>query len=361
MQVWTVNASLRILAGCAIVAMLQIAAPVLLPIVLSVLLFYMLDPIVDSIERRRIPRPLASTAVVVGLVAAIGAGGMFLWPQVESVVVKIPAGAAQLRASFRRQRTVQTDSTLAKVKAAADALDSAAAEAGSSPTKTPGVLRVEVEQPWRVSRALWTGGLGMLGIAGQMLTVLFLTIFLLNEDDSFKRKLVHRMETLGSKRVTVNILNDIARQIKSFIWVQAFTSAVVALITGLVLWWLGVEEPAVWGLVAGVMNIVPYFGPLIVTVVLAVVAFLQFGTIEMAGLIAGVALAITTFEGMLLTPHLISRASSLNHVAIFLAIAFWSWAWGVPGMLLAVPMLITVKAICDHVAGLEAISDFLGE
>ena len=142
---------------------------------------------------------------------------------------------------------------------------------------------------------------------------------------------------------------------------QVLTSAAVALVTGLVLWWLGVQEPAVWGLFAGVMNIVPYFGPLIVTVVLAAVGFLQFGTLEMAALVAGVALAITTFEGMLLTPHLLSRAASLNHVAIFLAIAFWSWAWGVPGMLLAVPMLMAVKAICDHVDGLQAISEFLGE
>ena len=222
-------------------------------------------------------------------------------------------------------------------------------------------MRVEVQQPWRVSDWLWAGGLGVLGISGQAITVLFLTIFLLNEDDSFKRKLVHRMETLGSKRVTVHILNDIAKQIESFIWVQVLTSAAVAVVTGLVLWWLGVQEPAVWGLFAGVMNIVPYFGPLIVTVVLAAVGFLQFGTLEMAALVAGVALAITTFEGMLLTPHLLSRAASLNHVAIFLAIAFWSWAWGVPGMLLAVPMLMTVKAICDHVDGLQAISEFLGE
>jgi len=236
-----------------------------------------------------------------------------------------------------------------------------AAEAAQPTQDTPGVVRVEVQQPWRVSGLLWAGGLGVLGISSQSITVLFLTIFLLNEDDSFKRKLVHRMETLGSKRVTVHILNDIAKQIESFIWVQVLTSAAVAVVTGLVLWWLGVQEPAVWGLFAGVMNIVPYFGPLVVTVVLAAVGFLQFGTLEMAALVAGVTLAITTFEGMLLTPHLLSRAASLNHVAIFLAIAFWSWAWGVPGMLLAVPMLMTVKASFNHVDGLQAVSEFLAE
>jgi len=351
----------RILAACAAVALLRYASPVLLPIVLSVLLFYMLDPIVDRIERWRVPRAVGSAVVVLGLVGAMGTTGALLWPQVDSVLTKIPEGAAKLRTTFRQNRGARDDSTLKKVQAAAKALDSAAAEAGRSGAGSSGVMPVEVRESAPVSSMLWTGGVGLLGIVGQAITILFLTIFLLYENDSFKRKLVAQMETKGSKRVTVHILNDIARQIESFIWVQAITSTAVAVVTALVLWRLGVEEPAVWGLIAGVMNIVPYFGPLVVTVVLAGVAFLQFGTLEMAALVAGVALAITTFEGMFLTPHLLSRAASLNHVAIFLAIAFWSWAWGIPGMLLAVPMLMAMKAVCDNVEGLKAIGEFLAE
>ena len=239
-------------------------------------------------------------------------------------------------------------------------MDSAAAEAAPT-AKSPGVTKVEVEQPWRVSDMLWTGSLSAVGIVGQAVTVLFLTIFLLYEDDSFKRKLVAQMESNNSKRITVRILNDIATQIGRFIWVQALTSVAVAVATWLALWWLGIAEPVVWGVLAGVLNIVPFFGPLIVTAGLAIVGFLQFGTLEMAALVAGVALFITTFEGMFLTPHLLSRAGSLNHVAIFLAIAFWSWAWGVPGMLLAVPMLMVFKAVCDQVEGLQGIGKFVGQ
>jgi predicted PurR-regulated permease PerM len=201
----------------------------------------------------------------------------------------------------------------------------------------------------------------VLGAIGQGITVLFLTIFLLIEDDRFKRKLVRRMETLGSKRVTVEILNDIAAQIERFIWVQALTSGVVAVVTGVALWWLGVEQPAVWGLFAGILNVVPYFGPLIVTMVLGAVAFLQFGELGMAALVASTTLVITTLEGNLLTPHLLSRAASLNHVAIFVFIAFWSWLWGTIGMLLAVPILMAFKVTCDRIEGLQGIGEFLGE
>ena len=358
---WGSRTSLHVIAACGGVVMMKFAAPLLFPIVLSGLLFYMLDPVVDRLERWRVPRLLGSVAVVFALVAALGAGVALLWPQMDSVLTKIPEGTEHLRQTLRQQRRVRGDSPLEKIQAAAQAVDSAAAEAGAPAVKNPGVTRVEIEQPWRVSNMIWTGGLGALGIMGQGVTVLFLTIFLLYEDDSFKRKLVAQMESHNNKRITVRILNDIAKQIERFIWVQALTSAAVALATWLALWWLGIDEAVVWGVLAGVLNIVPYFGPLIVTAGLAIVGYLQFGTIEMAALVAGVALAITTMEGMLLTPHLLSRASALNHVAIFLAIAFWSWAWGVPGMLLAVPMLMVLKAVCDHVEGLKAIGRFVSQ
>jgi len=162
--------------------------------------------------------------------------------------MKVPEGTEQLRQTFRQQKRVQGDSALERFQAAARAVDSAAAEAGTPATKKPGVTRVEIEQPWRVSDMLWTGGLGALGILGQGVTVLFLTIFLLYEDDSFKRKLVAQMESQDNKRITVRILNDIASQIQRFIWVQALTSVAVAVATWLALWWIGVAEPMVWGI-----------------------------------------------------------------------------------------------------------------
>jgi predicted PurR-regulated permease PerM len=352
---------MHVIAACGVIVMVRFAAPLLLPVVLSVLLFYMLDPVVDWLQRWHVPRLLGSIAVVLALVGAVTAGATLLWPQIDSVLMKVPQGTEQLRKTFRQQHRVQGDSALERIQAAARAVDSAAAEAGTPATKSPGVTRVEIQQPWRLSDMLWTGGLGALGMLGQAVTVLFLTIFLLYEDDSFKRKLVAQMESQNSKRITVRILNDIAAQIERFFWVQALTSLAVAVATWLALWWLGIAEPVVWGVLAGVLNIVPYFGPLIVTAGLATVGYLQFGTFQMASFVAGVALAITTIEGMFLTPHLLSRAASLNHVAIFVAIAFWSWAWGVPGMLLAVPMLMVAKAICDHVEGLKGIGEFVGQ
>jgi predicted PurR-regulated permease PerM len=181
-------------------------------------------------------------------------------------------------------------------------------------------------------------------------------------DDLFKRKLVEIIgSTFTEKKITVQALNEISEQMERFLLVQVFTSAVVALLTWGALWWLGVNSAAVWGLAAGVLNSVPYFGPMIVTGGLAVVAFVQFGTLSMATSVGGVALLITSLEGWLLTPALMGKVGQMNTVAIFAGLLFWSWMWGVWGLLLAVPMMMVIKATCDRLEGFQPVGKLLGE
>jgi predicted PurR-regulated permease PerM len=191
--------------------------------------------------------------------------------------------------------------------------------------------------------------------------ILFLSYFLLVADDLYKRKLVRIMPTLSKKKVTVQIVDEIGAQIERFMLVQVFTSLIVAVATSIALWWVGLGQPVIWGLAAGILNSIPYFGPLIVTGGLMLVAYLQFATIEMAIYVAAIALVITTLEGWLLTPALMGRAASINPAAIFIGIIFWSWVWGVWGLILAVPMLMMTKAVCDRIEELQPIGELLGE
>ena len=107
-------------------------------------------------------------------------------------------------------------------------------------------------------------------------------------------------------------------------------------------------------MLAGIFNSIPYLGPLLVTGGLGVVAFMQFDDLPKTAYICGITLAITSLEGWLLTPALMSRAAQMNPVAIFVGLLFWSWVWGVWGTILAVPMMMMVKAICDHDRGSAA-------
>jgi predicted PurR-regulated permease PerM len=190
----------------------------------------------------------------------------------------------------------------------------------------------------------------------------FLTYFILLSDKMFRRKFVELAgPTLSSKKVTVEIIDSIGTQIGRFLLVQILTSVVVGVATWAALMWIGLEQAPLWGLLAGVFNSIPYYGPLIVSCGLSFVTFLQFGTLEMTLVAAGITLAITSLEGWVLMPILMGKVASMNRVAVFVGLLFWTWAWGVWGMLLAVPMMMSIKVICDHVEDLKPVGRFLGE
>jgi predicted PurR-regulated permease PerM len=355
------SVSLTILAAAALLAMLKFAQPVMIPFVVSGLLFYALDPLVDRLQKWKLPRAFGAALVLFSLIGGLGAAAYALSDDVMAVVTRLPEGARKLRADLRRPSPQPT--ALDTVQETALELDRAAAEAATPGVTRRGVMRVQVEDPpFRASSYIWYGSMGALAMSGQAVMVGFLTYFLLVANDLFKRKLVkHVGATLEKKKITVQILDEISTQIERFLLVQALTSLIVGAVTAGALWALGLDQPIVWGLAAGVLNSVPYFGPIIVTCGLSIVGYLQFGTIEMGVAIAGVALVITSLEGWFLTPILLGRVGRLNHIAIFASLLFWSWMWGVWGMLLAVPMLMAAKAVCDHVEELQPLADFLSD
>ena len=366
------NLAMTVLGCLAVILVLQYAMSVLVPIVLGVLISYGLAPFVGGLQRMRIPRAVGAAVAVTLLVGGIGLGIYTLTDQAMAIVSDIPPAAQRIRERVRANRSVH-GGALEKVQQAATEIDRAAQEA-STPSaaeretaarekQATGVQKVEVVQPpFRASDYLWSGGLGLLGFAAQFVLVLFLVYFFLVTGDLYKRKLVKiGGRTLSEKKITVQILDDINLQIESFMRVQVFTSFLVAVGTGIALWWFGVEHPIVWGLLAGIFNSIPYLGPVIVTGGLGLVTFMQFDDLAKTAYVCGVAFAITSLEGFLLTPMQMGRAAQMNPVAIFVGLLFWSWIWGIWGTVLAVPMLMMLKAICDHVEDLRPIGELLGE
>jgi predicted PurR-regulated permease PerM len=219
-----------------------------------------------------------------------------------------------------------------------------------------------VEPTIDVKQYVWMGWWGLVALGGQILLVTFLTFFMLASGDLYRRKIVRLAGTrLSDRRVTVEILDEVGGQVSRFLLHQVVTGMTVGVATWLAFWWLGVDYPGLWGVAAGVMNSVPYFGPTVVAIAAFVAAFLQFGTLSQAALVSSASLVITTIEGMVVTPMLVSRLARMNAVAVFLGLLFWGWLWGVPGMLLAVPLLMAVKAVADRVADLKPVAELLGD
>jgi predicted PurR-regulated permease PerM len=353
--------SLAVVAAAAGIAILYWARDVFIPIVLSILISYALEPVVSAMVRIRLPRVLASAIVIATMTGTAVYSAYSLSDDAIAMVSELPDAAARLRVVLRRGRG--QPGTIQQVQKAASELQKTADEASGQNPVGAGVQRVQIEEPAIDVRGYLTwGSAGAIEFAGQATLVVFFVFFLLASGDLFKRKLVKIAgPSLEKKRITVQILDEIDSQIERFLLVRVVTSVVVGMVTWAAFLAMGVHHAAVWGMAAGIFNSVPYFGPVIVAAGTAVGAFVQFGTIEMAIYVSGISVVITSIEGWLLTPWLTSRTARTNEVAIFVGLIFWSFVWGIWGTLLAVPMLVVVKAFCDRIEDLKPIGELLGE
>jgi predicted PurR-regulated permease PerM len=358
------NVPLMVIAVVAAIVLLKYASAVFIPVVLAILISYTLTPSVASLQKRGIPPAIGAGFVLTLLMILLGLGVYKLSNQVSEIIDQVPVAARRIRDRMKEPHGL-SGGVVEKVQRAAQEVDRTASEAApaAAGARGGGPQKVEVVEPsFSLSNSLWSGGMTLLGFAGQFVLVMFLVYFFLVTGDLYKRKLVKIAgPTFTEKKLTVQILDEINVQIENFMRVQLLTSVLVAVATSLTLWWFGVNQYVIWGLLAGVFNSIPYLGPIVVTGGLGLVTFMQFDDIEKTVLVCGAAFLITSLEGFLLTPALMSRAARINSAAIFTGLLFWSWVWGVWGTILAVPMLMMLKAVCDHIEDLQPIGELLGE
>ncbi len=353
------SVSLAVLAFLATVFALHWARAVFIPLLLGVMFAYALWPLVDRLERWRLPRAVGAGLVLAVLLGAFGGTTYGLADEATQLMETLPEAAAKARLALRAQRA-QPAGPIDQVQKAASLLEQAAMEAATAAPR--GVTRVQIEPPrFNIKNYFWSGTLGLAGLAGQATVVVFLVYFLLVSGTTFRRKLVKIAGgRLHDKKITLQALDEINTQIQAYLLVQLFTSVLVGVATWLSFWAIGLDNAAVWGVVAGVLNLIPYLGSIAVTVLAMGVAFMQFGTADMVLLVGGVSLVINTLEGQLLTPYLTSRACRMNPVAVFVGVLAFGWLWGVWGMLLGVPILMVVKAVSDRVEDLKPVGELLG-
>jgi len=353
---------LAVLALLASVYALHWARSVIIPLLLGVMLSYALTPVVDRLHRWRLPRVLSAAVVLIAVVSGFGSMIYTLSDDPADLVESLLEAAQKLGQALRPTRGAPV-SSIDMVQEAATRLEQAAEATTAVAPPVTGVTRVQIEQPRvNIKEYLWSGTLGLASLIGQAAVLFFIAFFLLTTGDRFRGKMVKIAgPTFAKKRVTVEVMDEIGAQIQRYLVIQVFTSVRVGLATWGALWWLGLGRAAVWGLVAAVLNLVPYLGAIVTAGGLALVAFLQFGSFGMAALIGGVSMFINTLEGNLITPWLAGRASSMNPLVIFVGVLAFGWLWGIWGLLLGTPMIMGVKAICDHVDDLKPVGELLGE
>jgi predicted PurR-regulated permease PerM len=352
--------ALKIVAAIAIVAALWVGQAVLIPLVLSVLISYALEPLVVRLVACRLPRTLA-VPVLLGALLTIGAVGAYiLRGEAAAFLNRLPAAAHTVAQAVQRSMR-GSPGTVAKVQEAARELERAAATP-SKKNGADGVTAVRIEEPtFKWSDWVRQGSYGALEFAGQMFVVLCLVYYMLVSGDLYKRKLVRLVPTLSDKKTTVEILAEVDRQVERFLLARV----VISLVVGIALWLsfrlLGLEQAGVWGVLSAVLFAIPIVGPTVVVLAAALAAFLQFGSPGMAAAVGGLCIAIGALEGNVLTPWLMSRIGDMNAVAVFVSLLFWGWIWGAWGLLLAVPITAAAKAVCERIPSFQAFAELLKE
>ena len=350
----------RIVPALAIVVGLWWGQAVLIPIVLSVLISYALEPAIMWLKARGLPRSIAVPVLMATILGIGGGGGYLLRGEAAAFADGLPV-AAHTVAQAVRDATKGAPGTMSKVQAAARELESATTTA-TTKKANDGVPSVRIEErTFKWSDWLWQGSYGAMEFAGQMFAVLCLVYYLLAAGDLYKRKLVRMVPTLSNKKVTVEILAEIDRQIERFLVARIVISAIIGVVVWIGFRVIGLEEAGVWGVLSAVLFAIPIVGPTLVVGAATLAAFVQFGSIGMAAAVGAFGLLVGIIEGNVLTPWLMSRVGEMNAVAVFVSLLFWGWIWGVWGLFLAVPITAAIKAVCERIPDLSSVAELLKE
>ena len=356
------STTLTILAASATVAILWWAQAVFIPIFLAVLISHALEPVVGFLEKRKCPRSVGTFLALSAVIVAIGYGVYALGEPMSTFIDQAPQQARKLRLALESNMR-NGGGTIDRVQQAANELERVANTAAAPPPAPAGVQRVRVEEaPFRVRDFLWRGSRGLLEFTASIVVVFFLTYYLLLAGDFYRRKLASISgPSLSRRRLVLRILLDVDDQIRRYLIARLVISDLVALATWAAMAAVGLKQSVMWGVLAGVFNVVPYVGPIVAVAGITLAAFAQFGMLIQTAIAAGLAALIMFVEGNVLTPRLTGRAGGMNSVTIFCGILFWGWLWGVWGMVLAVPIMTAVKAICSRVEDLQPIAALLSE
>jgi predicted PurR-regulated permease PerM len=332
------------------IAFLYFARPVILPVVLACVAGMTLKPLIRWLSCCHIPPAISAALLLCFLVSAIGSGFFKLGHPALTWINEAPQHMTELR-----QRVQKIFPRLTRFNQAAVAMNNLGAtdaEKAAEQEKTP---MLEVKESRGTGSILnWTGTL-LVGI-GETLVLIYL---LLASGDLFLQKLVRVMPTLSDKKRAVEISHEIQQNISNYLFSVSLINVGLGIGVSGGLYFMGVPNAAMWGILVAVLNFVPYFGPVAGVIVLAMVGLLTFDTLWNGLLPPAWYLLLHLLEANLITPVLLGRRFTLNPVVIFVSLIFWMWLWGVPGALLSVPILVSIKVVCDRIPAMSPVSELL--
>lgn len=351
----------------------------LMPVMLALLLFFVFVPFRRFMERRGIGAATTATIVTLGMVISLaGIGWMVSGPagqlmaDAPRISQEIEQKLGELRGSFRQieQAAEKIDELSAGGAVVVPAADPTAdptapvSQINGTVTVSPaapaasGTEQVKVEvkaEPSTLDNIMSLGP----SAAGQVVFTLILLFFLISSGDLIYLKIVQSFDKLRDKRAAYMALREIEDSLGAYLGAITIINAGLGVAIGLAMWAWGMPSPLLFGLAGFLLNYIPYIGAIMGAVISALVALVALGGMWEAAMVAGTFLALTSIEGQFITPYFVSRRLQLNTIVVFITVALWAWLWSVLGMIVAVPVLVVLRVLADHIPGLEKFGNFL--
>lgn len=331
----------------SVIAVVYIARDFVLPVVIAFFLAITFRPTIRRLANYNVPPWMTATAfagvlVLAGFVAVYVASGPITdWienaPEIERTLEnKIRRIAQSLEGIITMSEKIQ---------------DAATPDNGGQ------VQEVVIKQD--ISSVLSGAALYPANFIFMLSGAVVIAVFLMASGDLFYEKIVKVLPTLTDKKTALRIVYDVEREVSAYIISTSVINAGVGTAVAVSFYALGMPNPLLWGLLAFIFNWIPYAGPIAGTLLSAVASVVVFDSIAAAMLPP---LAYTVFIGLetqIISPAFLSRRLRLNSVTILITIAFWAWVWGIPGIVVAVPLLVTLRVFCSHLDFLSGIGEFL--
>ncbi|MEO8603692.1 MAG: AI-2E family transporter [bacterium] len=329
----------------AVLYTLFVARVLILPVVLAIITSFILSPVVRVLKHFHIPEAIGALVVLFGLTASVGSAAYTLAGPATTWFQAAPQAFHRIEVKLRVLKDKVQDFGHATSQV----------EKLTSMTDPAPVVAV---QGSGLGESLLFGTWNLFAATGM---VLILAYFLLASGNLFLRKMVGAMHSLHDRKLVVSIAHELQDSISAYLFTVSVINAAFGAAVALIMWALAMPNPLLWGALAATLNFVPFIGPLVGIGVVFGAATLTYDSLPHALIPPLAYLGLHITEGSFLTPMILSRRFTLNPVVVLLGLLFWGWIWGIPGALLAMPLLVTLKILCDYIPSLAVLGEFLGK
>ncbi len=322
----------------------------LVPIIFAFMISVAFRPIIRKLSRRGLPPWVSAVGILAALsIAVLTAAYVFSGP-IADWIARAPA----IQSEFV-EKMLGLRSTFESFLNLAENIEKV-----TTPAPEPGIQEVVMKGSGLTSILSSAAGYPA-NFVIMLSAALVLAAFLMASGDMFYEKLIRIMPTLSDKKTALRIVYDVEHEVSVYLLTITAINIVFGLTVGIVFHFLGMPTPQLWAIAAFILNFIPYLGPITGTILTGLVSIVMFDSLGHALLAPLAYVILIGLETQIISPYLLSRRLQLNAVAILLALAFWAWAWGIPGIIIAVPALVTFRVLCGHIDALSSIGEFLSE